>query len=190
MGRSTCDSPLLPGSSISVGGKEVEVDSVASRDDFFSNLSLTKTADVRPDQKTNAMGMAKPTANLRLKSGLPRQKENINSVLNVAAPKTVATQTPFKGPLLASTVLPKLPNKEPTPRHSITEKDALILRRPKCVPKGKQVVDVVIDPLLTKFLRKHQREGVEFMYECVMGMRDFDGQGAILADEMGLGKSK
>lgn len=190
MGRSTCDSALLPGSSISVGGKEVEVDSVASRDDFFANLPFTKTADVKPDQKTNAMGMAKPISNIRTKSGPLRHRENISNVLNVAAPKTVATQTPFKGPLLASTVLQKLPNKEPTPRHSLTEKDALILRHPKCVPRGKHLVDVVVDPLLTKFLRRHQREGVEFMYECVMGMRDFDGQGAILADEMGLGKSK
>ena len=27
------------------------------------------------------------------------------------------------------------------------------------------------------------------MYECVMGMRDYEGEGAILADEMGLGKT-
>jgi DNA repair and recombination protein RAD54B len=50
-------------------------------------------------------------------------------------------------------------------------------------------VDVVVDPFLGQHLREHQREGVKFMYECVMGMRDFNGQGAILADEMGLGKT-
>ena len=63
------------------------------------------------------------------------------------------------------------------------------MKRPKVVLNGRRVVDVVVDPLLSNHLREHQREGVKFMYECVMGMRDFEGRGAILADEMGLGKT-
>ena len=63
------------------------------------------------------------------------------------------------------------------------------MKRPSSVPKGKQIVDVVVDPLLTKSLREHQRKGVAFLYECVMGMRGSEGEGAILADEMGLGKT-
>lgn len=62
---------------------------------------------------------------------------------------------------------------------------------------------VCVDALLTEFLRPHQREGVQFMFECVTGLREFDGQGkilaangvdciyllgCILADDMGLGK--
>lgn len=43
------------------------------------------------------------------------------------------------------------------------------------------VVDVVIDPHIAHALRPHQREGVKFLYECVMGMRGFLGNGAILA---------
>ena len=43
------------------------------------------------------------------------------------------------------------------------------------------VVEVVADPHLVVHLRPHQREGVTFLYECVMGMRDFAGSGAILA---------
>jgi DNA repair and recombination protein RAD54 and RAD54-like protein len=43
--------------------------------------------------------------------------------------------------------------------------------------------------VLAKRLRPHQREGVQFMYECVMGLKDFDGKGVILADDMGLGKT-
>lgn len=42
--------------------------------------------------------------------------------------------------------------------------------------------------VLAKFLRPHQREGVQFMYECVMSLKDFNGAGCILADDMGLGK--
>ncbi len=38
-------------------------------------------------------------------------------------------------------------------------------------------------------LRPHQREGVTFLYRCVMGFGDNGCTGAILADEMGLGKT-
>ena len=48
---------------------------------------------------------------------------------------------------------------------------------------------IVVDRMLTRWLRPHQREGVQFMFECVMGLRDFDGFGCILADDMGLGKT-
>jgi hypothetical protein len=49
--------------------------------------------------------------------------------------------------------------------------------------------NVFVPPVLAKWLRPHQREGVQFMYECVMGLRGFAGNGCILADDMGLGKS-
>ena len=37
---------------------------------------------------------------------------------------------------------------------------------------------VTVDPMLTRWLRPHQREGVQFMFECVCGLRKFEGQGA------------
>lgn len=50
---------------------------------------------------------------------------------------------------------------------------------------------VTVPYALSKHLRPHQREGVSFLYECVLGFRytDADRFGAILADEMGLGKT-
>lgn len=48
--------------------------------------------------------------------------------------------------------------------------------------------NVYVPKVLAKWLRPHQREGVQFMYECVMGLKDFPGAGCILADDMGLGK--
>ena len=45
--------------------------------------------------------------------------------------------------------------------------------------------NVFVPPALAKWLRPHQREGVLFMYECVMGLKDFTGNGCILADDMG-----
>ena len=54
---------------------------------------------------------------------------------------------------------------------------ALVMPRPSanhqwaCNKAGLPVVDVVVDPHLTSHLRPHQREGVLFLYECVLGMR-------------------
>lgn len=49
---------------------------------------------------------------------------------------------------------------------------------------------IVVDPLLVKFLRPHQREGVQFMFDCVSGiLSDANINGCILADDMGLGKT-
>lgn len=61
--------------------------------------------------------------------------------------------------------------------------------RPTTTGKHNRIVDVVVDPALSKHLREHQRYGVKFLYECVMGMKSHGGMGAILADDMGLGKS-
>lgn len=73
--------------------------------------------------------------------------------------------------------------------------DALIMKRPshelvnQLNPKQLPMTDVVVDHELSSKLRPHQKEGVKFMYECVMGMKGHKGQGCILADEMGLGKT-
>jgi hypothetical protein len=37
---------------------------------------------------------------------------------------------------------------------------------------------VVVDTMLTTFLRPHQRKGVHFMFECVVGLRLPDARGA------------
>lgn len=48
---------------------------------------------------------------------------------------------------------------------------------------------IEVPPRISRWLRPHQREGVQFLCECVLEQRDFAGQGAILADDMGLGKT-
>ncbi|GAB64503.1 DNA repair protein rhp54, partial [Plasmodium cynomolgi strain B] len=48
---------------------------------------------------------------------------------------------------------------------------------------------VEVDPILAQFLREHQREGVTFVFECLMNLRDDKISGCILADDMGLGKT-
>lgn len=48
---------------------------------------------------------------------------------------------------------------------------------------------VKVDALLTQHLKPHQREGVAFVYSCLLGFRQENYYGALLADEMGLGKT-
>ena len=43
---------------------------------------------------------------------------------------------------------------------------------------------MVVDPVLSKILRPHQREGVKFMYDCVEGFKVEGSHGAIMADDM------
>jgi DNA repair and recombination protein RAD54 and RAD54-like protein len=50
-------------------------------------------------------------------------------------------------------------------------------------------LQVVVPEIVGKFLRPHQREGVQFMFDCVTRIRGFEGEGCILADDMGLGKT-
>ncbi len=44
-------------------------------------------------------------------------------------------------------------------------------------PEGESSPVVDVDPMLTRWLRPHQREGVQFMFECVTGQRVKGGQG-------------
>ncbi|SBS81526.1 DNA repair and recombination protein RAD54, putative (RAD54) [Plasmodium malariae] len=48
---------------------------------------------------------------------------------------------------------------------------------------------IQVDPILAQFLREHQREGVQFVFECLMNLKDKKISGCILADDMGLGKT-
>lgn len=49
--------------------------------------------------------------------------------------------------------------------------------------------EVSVDTCLVNVLRPHQRHGIVFLYECIMGLKVPNYFGAILADEMGLGKT-
>ncbi|CAO3659842.1 unnamed protein product [Umbelopsis ramanniana] len=98
----------------------------------------------------------------------------------------------------AHTTLPPAPSVENysiQPRHKPDAPGSLVLPRPsdKYVSqynkRNRPLVDVVVDPVICQHLRDHQRQGVTFMYECLMDMKDYGGEGVLLADEMGLGKT-
>lgn len=181
LGKSSFNSPLLHGSSLSIAGNDVEVDAVITKEDFLRSALKSSTE------------LTKGPSLLSSKTSKVVTKESASDVsqrpLNVAALRSIATKNRFKNPLVMNAILPKQDGPLPTPRHDPKQAGALVMNRPKSVPKGKQIVDVVVDPLLSRHLRAHQREGVRFLYDCVMGQRPFAGEGAILADEMGLGKT-
>lgn len=185
MGRTMFDAPLLPGSTLSVGMTEVEVDSVLSKEEYLARASF------KPDNVAVSLGIVQrslPKVVLPLKA-LGKIETAVQKAPNEPPAKSLATQSKWKNPLLERTPLPRTKADVLSPRHDPHAPGAIVMKRPENVPIGKEIVDVVVDPLLTQHLREHQREGVKFLYECVMGLRNFEGQGAILADEMGLGKT-
>ncbi|KAF3926902.1 hypothetical protein ABW20_dc0105328 [Dactylellina cionopaga] len=149
------------GDIISLGGKEVEIDSLLSKPDFMAG---------KPFLKSTA------------------------KIVDTPAPITTAefyAKSAFKPPLLAGKTVTKTHPQKAAARFDPTAEGALVMKRPAMDAslKNKTIVDVVVDPTLSRHLRPHQREGVAFLYEAVMGMRPYEGRGAILADEMGLGKT-
>lgn len=200
MGRKMHEAHLEPGTMLSISGKEVEIDSELSRKEYFSGRKLldgtkpspTPTPVPVPTPKKETLA-ARKKGEVRKPTAAERAESLKRSLALVTNPNANPGSAPaafaaYKKPLLDKTVVPKIVGK-PVPRHDPNAPDALVMPRPKSVPKGRQIVDVVVDPLLAKNLRPHQREGVRFLYECVMGMRSFNGEGAILADDMGLGKT-
>ena len=198
MGRVMYEQELEPGKMLYISGKEVEIDSEIPRGEYLAlkpSVEETKPAPTPPKPRNmslaalkNTLGRSSPKPAV---SNVTQSLKRNSSVLeNETTPKASTTPTfgAYKAPLLENTVISSN-TANIVPRHDPNASGALVMPRPKSVPEGKQIVDVVVDPLLVKNLRQHQREGVQFLYECVMGMRDFNGEGAILADDMGLGKT-
>lgn len=206
MGRSKCVDIMDVGSTMTVSGKVIEIESIMTKEDYRRFFASTKHGGVaaasKAGQAPSLLTKSLSASSTKLPSmSLPQSTRPLpaRSIPSSAAIKLehstgiVAEDKPlqneYRMPLLDKSTL-QSGAKSPGPRHDPTVPGALVMTRPQSntVPAGKQVVDVVVDPLLTSRLREHQREGVKFMYECVMGLRG-SFEGAILADEMGLGKS-
>ncbi|XP_061572763.1 DNA repair and recombination protein RAD54B isoform X1 [Cololabis saira] len=162
---------LSEGQTLMIGGKEIEVMGIISADDFAKGRCFQEI-----------------------------QTELVESETQAATPPAGRMGSkPFCPPtMLGKAGHPQTkPEDEQTcrPRHNPLAPDALVMPRPSPNHQwlnnrsGLPVVDVVVDPHLTTHLRPHQRDGLLFLYECVMGMRAVGRYGAILADEMGLGKT-
>jgi len=63
----------------------------------------------------------------------------------------------------------------------------LLLNREGVLERKEKIV--MVEMFLAKHLRQHQRDGVQWMYNAVMGIASKNQEGCILADSMGLGKT-
>lgn len=161
---------LHEGETLYVGNKEIEIMAPMAEAEYVSGKCFTQSTLLRtpaqawlPQRPLLQAGFRKPAV----------------SGSHVRPPASAQTNGPVAGP-----------------RHDPTAPDAVVMpllsvAQARALGFGTTtpMVDVVLDPFLATHLRPHQREGVRFLYECIMGMRDFDGTGCILADEMGLGKT-
>ncbi|KIW11722.1 hypothetical protein PV08_11024 [Exophiala spinifera] len=190
IGRAALPAVVTPGLNLSIGGKEVEIESQITKLDYLAvvnpKTNSDKPKDKRMSQCTPAQPIPpKPTLKDQMRMQIRKDKE-FSATQNFRYTSQTAA---FKQPLKETTTMPQGPSEAPTPRHDPSTAGAIVFKRPKTVPPGRQIVDVVLDPLLGKRLLPHQPAAITFLYECVMGLRDFDGQGCILADAMGLGKT-
>uniref|UniRef100_A0A8C1R7H0 RAD54 homolog B n=1 Tax=Cyprinus carpio TaxID=7962 RepID=A0A8C1R7H0_CYPCA len=158
---------LCEGQTLMVGGKQIEVMGVISDEDYAKGRCFQNAAVETPAE----------------------------TVLKAPVYRPVSKS--FTKPALKGGALTDSEPEKPIckPRHDLNAPGALVMPRPTTDHQwlynksGSPLVDVVIDPHLTNHLRPHQKEGVVFLYECLMGMRLPGRCGAILADEMGLGKT-
>ena len=61
-----------------------------------------------------------------------------------------------------------------------------VLPAPKVTKTKARPPPIEVDGMLCRFLRPHQREGTQFLFDCTMGLREYDGAGCILACAMPL----
>lgn len=197
IGGCTRDKPLDVDDTLSVSGKDVQIEAEINYNDFCGIVGRDNNVQSPKDenavivhgkvQRKSETQTSKPAPKMSLQEQMRQQ------IQKKATPKasllSAAKSSAFRQPLKDTQVLQQTPSEKPIARHDPDAPGALVFKRPSKAPPGKQIVDVVLDPLISKKLRQHQRAGVEFLYECVMGMRNFDGQGCILADDMGLGKT-
>ncbi|XP_075069909.1 DNA repair and recombination protein RAD54B isoform X2 [Mixophyes fleayi] len=152
---------LEDGHSLMIGGKEIEVMGTISGENYNSGRCF-HSAEVAPTQTPSDFIRLKPFSN-PIKNG---SKETVSRDLQNCKPRHDPSQP-------NSIVMPK-----PSQHHQQTFNKS-----------GLPIVDVVVDPYVAFHLRPHQKDGILFLYECIMGMRVNSQFGAILADEMGLGKT-
>ena len=66
--------------------------------------------------------------------------------------------------------------------------EPLVLWRPD-ESSHEKAKPIELENFICHWLRPHQRSGVQFLFDCVTGLKEFGGEGCILADDMGLGKT-
>jgi DNA repair and recombination protein RAD54B len=173
-------SSLGNGSEVIMGGWELEIDEILPAERFSSGEAFLKPSAAPP-----------PHASSFINDGTHSFDASGSSNTNNKKPAVIAA--PFRRPLAPGAAPP--PRPPPQQLHDPYSPDAVVLNASQWKDgagkdaAGHPVAAVVLDPVLTRCMRPHQIEGVQFLYECTTGARQTGQMGAILADAMGLGKT-
>lgn len=151
---------------ILLGMYEAEVDCQLTRQQVDSIRGEGSLSPLKKEKENITPDPPKPN--------LSNQRLVLKGVRNAPGPAKTRPET--------KPVTPEISNDKPEDN---SEGEAFIL--PSGAISGAK--RITVDPNLTKVLRPHQKDGITFMYECVMGMKSPEYNGALLADEMGLGKT-
>ncbi|XP_068093765.1 DNA repair and recombination protein RAD54B isoform X2 [Hyperolius riggenbachi] len=152
---------LEEGHTLMIGGKEIEVMGNISADNYASGRCF-HSAVVSSTLASSDAGLVKPFCN------------PLKDVTKETTSRDLQTCKPRHDPNAQNAIVMPRPSQQ---HQRMYNKSTL------------PIVDVVVDPYVAVHLRPHQKEGILFLYECIMGMRVPGQYGAILADEMGLGKT-
>ena len=136
----------------------------------------------------------------RASNSFPLQETAPRKTLGARRRKKTSPLTPFRLPIAAAEddgleMLLEAPEEPPVsavaampPEAAAAPFEPLILwTAPPDFEGGGPPIEV--DPILCRVLRQHQRDGLQFLWDCVHGLKPHGGFGCILADDMGLGKS-
>ncbi|KAF2347988.1 hypothetical protein FHG87_021255 [Trinorchestia longiramus] len=134
---------LEDGNTLPVGGKEVEIQGIIPEAEYSSGRCFLSATSATVSAVTTPP--------------LPRPKPFKLPTRGSAKSAPTTTHKPCNDqPLYAGHYTHSLLFPRPTARQQLGE-------------SSRNVVDVVLDPHLSSKLRPHQREGVIFLYRCVMG---------------------
>jgi DNA repair and recombination protein RAD54B len=104
LGKTALNRALLPGSALSIGGKDVEVDTLLSKDEFLAGRSFLGQVPTQPKAQipqNPKVPFAVTVKQNKLQASQP-EKNSIHSTPN----KVIKPH--YKNPILANTVIPKM----------------------------------------------------------------------------------
>ena len=179
---------LEDGGRLGVGNKEVEISGAVDSRAWHNALALKQTSLSKSASESTDSKEETPSESRSQPYQASSHKINFK---------------PFQVPSRVNTKLTSfVPERRVQPGQAmfdVNRPGALVLPRPAAshplhVPD--KLVDVVVDPFISKQLRQHQKDGVLFLYSNLLGFKSITSEGevfpihgAILADEMGLGKT-
>ena len=133
IGRIAFSEPLLPGSNLKIGGKEVEVDACISKHEYLAYVNAsTEDEKTRPTPKSKPN--PKPTSPPLKLSMQAQMKAQIQKEKTQAPKQDQSHQSrlaAFKPPVKNTTGMKQSSDGTPTPKYDPSLPGALIFKRPR-----------------------------------------------------------